>query len=166
MPPGNGYDHGMVTAWLRSGMLRPRSAGPLRLLWLAVLVLGVLVTHGASAESAQGHAMVGTTAPAHASAVMQEGHTSGAGGGGAVASASPDAAAADGQHEGDGSPHPAEGCVSGQPQQDLYLAAPSLSTRGRVPMTHPFAWGKPDPFRSKSAVPSLTGSRVSVVQQV
>ena len=147
-------------------MQRPRSAGPLRLLWLAVLVFGVLVTHGASAESAQGHARAGATAPTHASTVMQEGHTSEAGEGDAAASASPDAAAADGQHEDDGSSHPAADCVSGQPQQDLYLAAPSLSTLGRVPSTHPFALGKPDPSRSGPAVLSLTGSRVSVVQQV
>ncbi len=147
-------------------MLWSRSAGPLRLLWLAVLVLGVLVTHGASAESAQGHAGGGAIAPTHASAVMQEGHTSGAGGGSAAASASPDVAAADGQHEGDGSSHPVEDCVSGQPQQDLYLAAPHLSTRGCVSTTRPFALGKSDRFRSKSAVPSLTDSRVSVVQQV
>lgn len=157
----------MVTAWSPSGLLRARSsAGPLRLLWLAALLLSVAFTHGVHAESAEGHAMPGATASAHVSIGMEKGHTGGAGHTDDDAYPSPDVAAADDRHDGDGSSHPAQTCMSGQPQQGMNLAAPCLAPLDWAQHTHAYASGKSGPSRPESALPSSAGSRDSIVQQV
>ncbi|UQA91067.1 hypothetical protein [Streptomyces halobius] len=157
----------MVTAWSPSSMLRARSsAGPLRLLWLAALLLGVLFTHGVSVESAEGHTTAGITAPVYAAAVNHEGQTGEAGHGDDVAYTSPALVAADDRHDGEGSSHPAEECLSGQPHQGPDLAAPCLSPLDWAPPTHAQDVGKTGPSQPESAVLSTTGSRDSVVQQV
>lgn len=156
----------MVTAWPRSSMLRTRtSAGPLPLLWLAVLLLGIMFTHGMNAESAEGHVTVGVAAPLSASAGTHEGHTVGAGKDDAYAS--PEVETSEDRHDGEGSAHPGQECVSGQPQQALDLAAPCLVALDWAPPTHAYAVGKAGLFRpEESALPPMTGTRDSVVQQV
>jgi hypothetical protein len=134
--------------------------------WLAALLLSIAFTHGVSAESAEGHMTAGVTAPVHASTGIHEGHASGAAHSDDVAYAALEAAAVDDRHDGDGSSHPAQECVSGQPQQGLNLAAPCLAPVDWAPPTHTYAVGKSGPFRPESAVPPSTGSRDSVVQQV
>ncbi|WP_327582280.1 hypothetical protein OHA25_40990 [Nonomuraea sp. NBC_00507] len=157
----------MVTAWSRSGLLRARiSAGPLGLLWLAALLLGILFTHGLSAGGAKGHLTAGVTAPAYASAGTHQGHTSGAAHSDDVAYPSLQGMAAEDRHDGDGSSHPAQQCVSGQPPQGPDMAAPCLAALYWAPATHAYAVGKSGPSRPESVVPSSTGLRGSVVQQV
>lgn len=157
----------MVTAWSPSGLLRSRiSAGPLGLLWLAALLLSIAFTHGVSAESAAGHMTAGVTAPVHVSAGIHEGHASGAGTSDDIAYEAHEVAAAGDHEDGDGSSHPAQECVSGQPPQSLDLAAPCLAPLDWALPTHALAVGKPGPSRPESAVPPLTGSRDAVVQQV
>ncbi|HCA84472.1 MAG TPA: hypothetical protein DEQ61_02570 [Streptomyces sp.] len=147
-------------------MLRTRaSAGPLPLLWLAVLLLSIVFTHGMTAESAEGHVTAGVAAPVSASAGIHEGHTGGAGD--AVAYASLEVETSEDRHDGEGSAHAGQECVSGQPQQGLDLAAPCLVMLDWAPPTHAYAVGKSGLFRpEESALPPMTGTRDSVVQQV
>lgn len=158
----------MVTAWSRSSLLRARaSAGPLRLLWLAALLLAIAFTHGVSAESAQSHVTAGVTTPVHASAAgIHEGGTSGAGQSDDVAYTSLKVTAPNDCHDGDNPSHAAEECLSGKPQQGPDLAAPSLASLDWAPPTHAYAVGKSGPSQPESALPSFTSSRDSVVQQV
>lgn len=158
----------MVSAWSRSGLVRPRiSAGPPGLLWLAALLLSIAFTHGVSAESAEGHMTAGVP-PVHASTGTQEAHASGAGHSVEVAYTSLEIAAVEDRHDGhgDGSSHPAQECVSGQPQQGLDLAAPRPAPLDSASPTRACAVGKSGPFRAESALAPLTGPRGSVVQQV
>ncbi|MEU5213116.1 hypothetical protein [Streptomyces sp. NPDC020742] len=63
----------MATARSGNGRTRNRgSAVPFRLLWLATLLLGVLLAHGARAESAEGHLV--SSLPAAAAAPAATGH--------------------------------------------------------------------------------------------
>ncbi|GAA2427330.1 hypothetical protein GCM10010255_82310 [Streptomyces coeruleofuscus] len=108
----------MVTAWSPWRSVRTRSgAGPLsRVLALAVLLFGVLVTHGVHVESAQGHLSTSATVPAAPSADGVR-HA-------AVEPAPPVAAETGDHHGGHGPSHPSEHCVSGQPQQGSALISP------------------------------------------
>ncbi|GHB30504.1 hypothetical protein [Streptomyces chryseus] len=46
----------MVTAWSSSRMSRARSsAGPLRMLWVAIALFAFLYAHGVSTEGVTGH---------------------------------------------------------------------------------------------------------------
>lgn len=158
---------GMVTAWSRSGLLRARtSAGPLGLLWLAALLLSILFTHGVSPGGAEGHLTAVVTTPAYASAGSHQGHTSGAAHSDDVAYPSLQSMVAEDRHDGDGSSHSAQQCVSGQPQQGPDMAAPCLAALYWAPATDAYAVGKSGPSRPESTVPSSTGLRVPVVQQV
>ncbi|SER11630.1 hypothetical protein SAMN04487983_1011100 [Streptomyces sp. yr375] len=132
-------------------MMRARvSAGPsLRVSAMAVLLFGIVWTHGLGAESAEGiTGHLATTASAPAPAVHEKG----------VAIADPD--------DGHGAPHPGEHCVSGQPQQGPVLSPPYFAvsvsesaTVGRVSARQ----GSHDSARSAR---SSTALRSSVVQQV
>jgi hypothetical protein len=108
----------MVTAWSPWHSVRTRSAaGPLlRVLAFAVLLFGVLVTHGAHVESAQGHLSTSATVLAASSADGVR-HA-------AVEPAPPVAAETDDHHGGHEPSHPGEHCVSGQPQQGSALISP------------------------------------------
>ncbi|MET4923790.1 hypothetical protein P3L51_15730 [Streptomyces sp. PSRA5] len=90
---------------------RPRTAGPERALWLAVLLLALLYTHGVNGHNAAAHAspLAAVTATA---ATDFDGH---------------DVAPA--QHDGDEAEHGSESCASGQPP---YRA--DLPARGTTPL--------------------------------
>ncbi|GAA1415151.1 hypothetical protein GCM10009601_04240 [Streptomyces thermospinosisporus] len=111
----------MVTAWSSWRMDRTRfGAGPLlRVLALAVLLFGVLVSHGAYVETANGHLSTSASTPAALSAddIRHAGAESGT-------RFTAEAAGHHGDHE---SSHPGEQCVSGQPQQGPALAAPCFA---------------------------------------
>ncbi|MDQ0939298.1 hypothetical protein QFZ67_001003 [Streptomyces sp. V1I1] len=140
----------MVTAWSSPRKPRARiSAGPLRVLWLAVLLFGFLFTHDASAHSASSH-------PA-ASAAPPSAHGHGAHGD-----------TAEEQHHDDGqeSSHPAAECASVQPQLTSGPVGPSLTpVDGQTPC-HRVVAGKSGPPANQSALPPLRSSTGSVIQQV
>ncbi|MET9296168.1 hypothetical protein [Streptomyces sp. NPDC003077] len=148
----------MVTARSSFGTPRTRlTAGPLRLLWLAFLLTGIMLSHGMSAENAEGHVLTGTTAAALAS--------------------SPDTSATDAEwpdrtgpenspSDGDDFSHTGEECVSGLPQQGSVLGAPCLAPVAGD--TAPPA-GLPGPFpgdRRAGADTPWTDAKSSIVQQV
>ncbi|MBT2440534.1 hypothetical protein J7E93_10500 [Streptomyces sp. ISL-36] len=143
----------MVTARRASGSPRARiNAGPLRLLWLAALLLGFLYTHAAGAESASAHI---TSVPAAQTA---------------VASPEPDehrhdgVVGREGGHGHGGHSHPAEVCDT-TPTQDSGLPTPRLTPlAGQTPAAGPrkSAWAA----RDTAALPPLRSSVGSVVQQV
>ncbi|GAA4325874.1 hypothetical protein GCM10023086_53200 [Streptomyces venetus] len=115
----------MITAWSPWRIVRTRSgAGPLlRVLAMAVLLFGVLVTHGVHVESVKGHLSAGATA-----------FTAPSDGGvrhAAVAAAVLPAADADDHPGGHGPSHPGEHCVSGAPQQASALASPCFAASVR-----------------------------------
>ncbi|MEU6914616.1 hypothetical protein [Streptomyces olindensis] len=115
----------MVTAWSPWRIVRTRSAaGPLlRVLALAVLLAGVLVTHGVHVDSVTGHLSTSATAVTAPS----DGGLRHA----AVEPAVLSAADTDDHHEGHGPAHPGEHCVSGQPQQAPALASPCCAASVR-----------------------------------
>ncbi|MGN9761939.1 hypothetical protein [Streptomyces sp. SD31] len=115
----------MVTAWSPWRIVRTRSgAGPLlRVLALAVLLSGFLVTHGIHVESVQGHLSTSATTPA---ALQVDGvHHA------ADEPARLLAADADDHHGGHETPHPGEHCASGQPQQGSALVSPCFAASVR-----------------------------------
>lgn len=116
----------MVTARLPWRSVRTRfGAGPLaRVLALAVLLFGVLVTHGVHLESARGHLSTSATVPAAPSADGVH-H--------AAVEPAPLLAGEAGDHHGGHAPsHPGEHCVSGQPQQGPALAWPCFAALVRA----------------------------------
>ncbi|GGY35722.1 hypothetical protein [Streptomyces djakartensis] len=152
----------MVTAWSPWRIVRTRSgAGPLlRVLAMAVLLFGVLVTHGVHVESAQGHLSTSATAVTAASD-----------GGGRHAGVEPavlSAADADDHHGSHVPSHPGEHCASGQPQQASALVSPCFAASVRESTSSYDA----SAVRGPTAVgPMEGGSSValraaSVVQQV
>ena len=114
----------MVTAWSPWRIVRTRSgAGPLlRVLAMAVLLFGVLVTHGVHVDSAKGHLSPSVTA-----------FTAPSDGGVRDAGVVPtlSAADADDHHGSHGPSHPGEHCVSGQPQQASALVSPCFAASVR-----------------------------------
>ncbi|WP_228044784.1 hypothetical protein [Streptomyces ferrugineus] len=101
-------------------------AGPLlRLLAFAVLLFGVLVTHGVHVESVQGHLSTSAMAAAGPAA---DGARHG------VVDPVPQFAAEGDVHHGGGheSTQPGEQCASGQPQQGSALALPCLAASVRA----------------------------------
>ncbi|EFL36537.1 predicted protein [Streptomyces viridochromogenes DSM 40736] len=115
----------MITAWSPRRIVRARTgAGPLlRVLALAVLLFGVLVTHGVHAESVTGHLSTSATA----FAAPSDGGVRHA----AVEPAVLSAADAEDHHGGHGPSHPGEHCLSGQPQQASALVSPCLAASVR-----------------------------------
>lgn len=144
----------MVTARYRPVLLRTRtSTGPLRVLWLAALLLSLAYTHGASAESAETHATA-ATAQVHSHAQVEQDPAS--------------KAVDDSERHGDeGSSHPAEGCVAGQPPQgpDLTATCPSPLDRSAVTLNQ-VSPPVSDRFWNEAVVSPSSDSRSSVVQQV
>ncbi|MGY5080926.1 hypothetical protein ACWIGX_28180 [Streptomyces nigrescens] len=144
----------MVTAQPMFSALRvrPHRAGPLRVLWLAALLLGLLYTHGVSTESAAGH-----TSPMSVSAAAPA--SSGDAGHGvpaqhAVEDAVPDEH--DGDHEAE---HPAQDCLSSQPEHGADLPVPCLAPLDAVQLPEPHtAVGMAKSARAVSASPPLTGT--------
>ncbi|MDJ0465878.1 hypothetical protein [Streptomyces sp. H27-C3] len=149
----------MITARPVFSTTRTRHpAGPLRLLWLAALLLAFLYTHAAGADSATAHVTGGAVevphlAPAdtgevpHHDGQRPERHDNAGDGGG-------------------GHSHPAEACASGHPQQgsDLpgpHLAAVAVRTPAFAAMT-PQQWTQIRPC----GLPPSHHSLGSVVQQV
>ncbi|MYS88853.1 MULTISPECIES: hypothetical protein [Streptomyces] len=114
----------MVTAWSLWRIVRTRSgAGPLlRVPALAVLLFGVLVTHGVHVESVKGHLSTSATALA---APSDDGVRHAA----VEPAVLSDADAGD--HGGHGPSHPGEHCVSGQPQQVSALVPPCCAASVR-----------------------------------
>ena len=114
----------MVTARSSSRVSRARSsAGPLRLLWVAMTLFAFVYAHGVSMEGVSGH--LDTTA----GALGEVGAVSTAGG--SVASAADRRAPAPAprqHHGGEHRPdHVVQECVPGQPQQAPVLGAPVAS---------------------------------------
>ncbi|MEV0598912.1 DUF6153 family protein [Streptomyces sp. NPDC050315] len=110
----------MVTALRTSTPLRarPQSAGLLRVFWLAVLLLGLLYTHGVSGESAAAHNASGVTA--------------------AASSTAPAAHESDPthHHDEDGTGHTADHCASGQPPNGADLPTPCTTPLDNTPLAH------------------------------
>lgn len=93
-------------------MSRARSsAGPLRMLWVAIALFAFVYAHGVSTEAVAGHLDASAAAPA---VVAVHEH--------AVENAPLDHPGG-GEH---GLSHPAQECVPGQPQQTPALDAPGL----------------------------------------
>ncbi|WP_031487535.1 hypothetical protein [Streptomyces bicolor] len=114
----------MVTAWSLWRIVRTRSdAGPLlRVLTLAVLLSGFLVTHGIHVESVQGHLSTSATTPA----LQVDGvHRAADEPARLLATDSED------HHGGHATPHPGEHCASGQPQQGSALVSPCFAASVR-----------------------------------
>lgn len=115
----------MVTAWSPQRMLRARSdAGPLlRVLAVAVLLFGVLLTHGVHVETVAGHLSTSaTTSPVPPADDIRH----------VAAESSPLFAGVSGDHRGGHEPsHPGQECVSGQPQQGSVLASPCFAASVR-----------------------------------
>lgn len=153
----------MVTAWSPLRMLGTRSgAGPLlRVLALAVLLFGTLVTHGVHVESVKGHLSTSATAAAAFSGDDVR-HP-------AVGPPAPlFAAEPDDHHGGHEASHPGEQCVSGQPQQGSGLVSPCFAASVRestgaddASTGRASAAGKPMDGASPAALRAA-----SVVQQV
>lgn len=107
---GIGYDHDMITAQSPIGVLRAQvSTGPLRTLWLTLLMMGLVYAHGVSTENSPHYssglpvaALNTSHAAADTDAILQ----------GAVQST-----AMGDEATTDRSDHPAEQCMPGQSQQ-------------------------------------------------
>lgn len=119
----------MVTAWSPSVMPRSRPSGrPLRLLWVAALLFGLVYAHGVSPEGVTRHLATIAAGPGvsvgHGGAVM----TSSA----AAQKASDGAFVTRDHHDGHhGSPYPAHECLVAQPQHGSGVAAPCPALPGR-----------------------------------
>ncbi|NUK13651.1 hypothetical protein HRW18_38095 [Streptomyces lunaelactis] len=140
----------MVTAWSSSRMSRARSsAGPLRMLWVAMMLFAFVYAHGVSAEGVIGH--LDASATVHTAAAI-DGH--------AV-----EDVPVDHHGGGHGPSHPAQECVTGQPQQTPALDAPSacaLVEEGISPSGPPAAVAFGDVASAKQ-LPS-TSIRATVLQ--
>ncbi|MET8681945.1 DUF6153 family protein [Streptomyces sp. NPDC004647] len=147
----------MVTAQPTFSALRARSrrAGPLHVLWLATLLLGLLYTHGMSAEGAAGH--ISAAAPAAVQTVSDDGHEDG----GHRETADPSVEGpAPGGHNGghDSSAHPPQDCLSGQPEHGMELPAPCPAPLDAVQTLHAHPAAVTSPIDIASAPPPLRGS--------
>ncbi|MGW1017728.1 hypothetical protein [Streptomyces niveus] len=116
----------MFTAFRFSRPLRARRqmAGPERALWLAVLLLALLYTHGVNGHNAVAHAsplaaMSEVTATANAAATASKAPTDFA-----------DRDVTPAQHDGDEAEHGSESCASGQPPYRADVPAPRTTPLG------------------------------------
>ncbi len=145
-------------------MVRARvSAGSLlRVSAMAVLLFGVVFTHGMSAESVTGHLVTSAAAPAataHERALEAKAECEG------QRAVSRLVAIGD-SDDGHGSSHPSEQCVSGQPQQGPVLPPPCCAVSVSESATGGRVLDKPGSSESVLSVTSSTAVRSSVVQQV
>lgn len=141
----------MVTAWSSSRMSRARSsAGPLRMLWVALTLFAFVYAHGVSTEGTTGH--LDTSPSVTTAAVALHGHV--------VQDPPVD------HHEGEHGPsHPAHECVPGQPQQTPALDAPAVCALAGegvppAPRAAPVAFGE---VAAAKQLPS-TSIRATVLQ--
>ncbi|MEE4422808.1 hypothetical protein [Streptomyces bugieae] len=144
----------MATARSLNGARRHRpSAVPFPLLWLAALLLGVLVAHGARAESPEVRPV--SAVPVAAAAAAGPG----------TWLAPEDAGPTEPRHH-PGGHHSDEFCLAGQPQQGGPVASPCAR-----PLTGPTR-PAPVPVRfgrlpgTSAALPPPSGAPASVVRQV
>lgn len=93
-------------------------AGPERALWLAVLLLALLYTHGVNGHNASAHASPLAAVTAAASADFA------------------DHDAAPTHHDGDEAEHGSESCASGQPSYRADLPFRDLAPLGFMDLTH------------------------------
>ncbi|MFD5746991.1 hypothetical protein [Streptomyces sp. NPDC127033] len=150
----------MITTRPPFGIARARhAAGPLRMLWLAALLIGFVYTHGPDAGSVAGHVAPHGNALAAASDATVDVH---GGDGTPTVSVS---ASRDG-HGPDGPSHPATECVPGQPQSAQAQAAPCATPRVWGPAAVIPAGGKYGARHSVSAAPSSAEARGPVVLRV
>ncbi|MFJ5679289.1 hypothetical protein [Streptomyces sp. NPDC093097] len=128
---------------------RSRRVGPRRLLWLAVLLLGILSTHGLTAESAEGHVSpVAAVTSAHTSDQHNSGqHSAGpwsadqrsglaqhsSSGNGAMDNAPCE------NRDGHAPDHPGHSCLAGQTEHGVGLPLPCPSCPEASPAVHAFA---------------------------
>ncbi|MEV1069866.1 hypothetical protein [Streptomyces sp. NPDC050263] len=125
---------------------------------MAVLLSGVVFTHGLSAESVKGHLVTSAAAPAaaaHEEVLDAEGERA----------VSRPVAIGD-SDEGHGSSHPSEHCVSGQPQQGPVLTPPCFAVSVSESATVGRVLDKPGSNESVLSATSSTALRLAVVQQV
>ncbi|MBW8737091.1 MAG: hypothetical protein JF621_08155 [Streptomyces turgidiscabies] len=133
----------MVTAWSPWRTARARShSGPARVLTFAVLLLGLLLAHGATAESAMGHLSTGAQARGAFLAVVTDGHL---------------------DH---GFQLPAEHCASGQSQQGATGASPCFAVSVREPGVSASADARPGRAGVDLRGAAAVAMRASVVQRV
>ncbi|MDI9883703.1 hypothetical protein QMZ92_04635 [Streptomyces sp. HNM0645] len=113
----------MITARSPIGVPRAgNSRGPLHMLWLALLIVGLVYAHGVSTESAAHHLSNGTSFSVSMSHLALDGPAAPLG--------EPSPAA--GGEERDSAPHPAEDCMPVQPQQGAPLHTPCVSVSGHT----------------------------------
>src|SRR3954447_21139210 len=149
----------MIATWSPRCIARARiSAGLPRALTLAVLLFSVLFAHGLHAEGIKGHLSTSAAAaladPAPIGTATQDGQ------------APNPAAVTDGRHDDHGSPHPAEHCASGQPQQGTTGISPCSAVSVREPVTSTRSTLKPGCTGADLRGASAVAMRASVVQQV
>lgn len=136
-------------------------AGPRQLLWLAVLLFSLVLTHGLSVESAEGHSAPAPGTAASAPAAVAH----------AAVAHVPDADAGTDSDPGPGhgpeqdSRHAADECLSGQPEQGPELDGPCLAPRTWDPGRDRAAGSARVPGAEPAVIP-LAASRCSVVRQV
>ncbi|WP_322726519.1 hypothetical protein [Streptomyces spongiae] len=130
----------------------------MRLLALAVLLFGIVLTHGASPDGVAGHLVTSAATPAAGPAEKAHGPTD------AHGKTRPTARD---ERRGDHTPsHPAEHCAAGQPYQGPALTQPCFAVSVGEPVSPRRAMahqGLNEPELSVSASASL---RAAVVQQV
>ncbi|GHC40452.1 hypothetical protein [Streptomyces cinnamoneus] len=154
----------MVTARPTSCVLRSRSSrvGPRRMLWWAALLLGLLYTHGLSAESAEGHVSALSAASSFQAPAPDGPGPSGPvqpTSGGATGDAAGDRCGVQG-HDGHEPGHTAQTCMSGQPQHGVGLPLSCLSCRGVSAPPHPSVTGTTGAGDAMEHPPTTGGSTV------
>ncbi|GGW04558.1 hypothetical protein GCM10010264_21740 [Streptomyces globisporus] len=147
----------MFTARRSLSLLRTRSksAGPLRLLWLATALLSLLYAHGLSGESAAGH--VTSVLPTSTAALTHgapTGHGEAEPAAGSAGQGAPDGS---GDHE---TAHGVEECASGQPQNGADLPAPSTTPLDAVQAWNAHAWAAAGLATNELASPPLAAPAV------
>ncbi|MFJ9582289.1 hypothetical protein [Streptomyces acidicola] len=150
----------MVTAWLPLRMARACSgAGPLlRLLALAALLLGVVLTHGASPEGVAGQLVTSAAAPSAGPA--EKGH------GATDAHGSMPPTAKDERHRDHTPSHPVEHCAAGQAYQGPALTQPCFALSVGEPVSPRRATAQRSLDEPELSVSSSGSLRAAVVQQV
>lgn len=148
----------MFTAFRLSRPLRARlrMAGPERALWLAVLLLALLYTHGVNGHNASAHAsplaaMTEMTATASPASTASTGSTGFA-----------DRDVAPAQHDGDEAEHGSESCASGQPPYRADLPAPGTTPLGFAELTRRHVPSFTAP--SDAVAPSATGRDPAILR--
>ncbi|MEU9120925.1 hypothetical protein AB0C96_13875 [Streptomyces sp. NPDC048506] len=166
----------MASARSTNGRVRDRgSAVPFRVLWLTVVLISVLVAHGARAESAEGP-LLGAVPAAVASAVADP-DTAAAADSGTAAAADPGVRRAPDAgipaehadhpgHPGHSGEHSHELCVSGHPQQGAAVPPPCARPLTGSSWRTPTQGRHAPPMPAAAALPPPVGGPGSVVQQV